>query len=824
MRSLSFISFIFVAGLVLSGCNRKKDPEEQRLSWSTESPLSIPYRVRLQRLEKKNLLRNPSFETGRTFRLDSTKTSFVIDAWQQVGQHVAWVDTRQDSIFLKNEAFSGFRSVKITRNQAYETDIQGEGIMSEFIKVIPGNYHLSFYTRLENILPVKGRLGIKMFDAIEVRLLFFDKSKILLGSEHAFPQAKQQIDNSFKSLSLANFSAIPSFGWGRIIGKSAEFPFPEGDIPTNAHYVKILIGLKGTGTMWIDSIDFSYTRKNFSVGERMAEYTDTAFQLPPIILPTPKLIQRLESFNLASLGDHHVPLIILIPVDADNLTRHAAELLKTSLMKSLGHTGVAGKMDAGIRIVETLNENQAGDKGLTFILGQTDHFKSYRKSLPDAEIKDHSQGYYICTLPDLPRVIFLNGNNPAGIFYAVLSAVQLIDGQKPVFHNARVIDYPDFENRFCTLGNAPDPDTWEKEMKMIQELEACKMNGAFYYINDKQDHAPGSFIHSFGTGLNHSGLFSLAAVYSDRLDENGQSSVMVYAPQRLLPDDSSLCYPFPVSLLSSEELEKQVVALNSFTPDPPSSRSGLLLMHPVYNNQLLDFSQYANQSEGGFRGFVWLYSGSSFFSLNTDDADLARFSAFARGKPVFMDNSMLVSTSWGHYGGASPYYSGKIRLFNIFEPFGNLGIREQYVQLNNSLFWINLTANSEIDLIRLSTAADFMWNCKTYDPDYSLWKVLCVRYGADAARSLIQYADQYSLMLEIVQMLEQKETLPRSMKNVRADLTLLASGSGKLGPILGSDHPLLQEINRLNAQIRNRIEKFLQTAKEESMNNTFLLN
>jgi len=34
-----------------------------------------------------------------------------------------------------------------------------------------------------------------------------------------------------------------------------------------------------------------------------------------------------------------------------------------------------------------------------------------------------------------------------------------------------------------------------------------------------------------------------------------------------------------------------------------------------------------------------------------------------------MDNSMLISTEWGQFAGSNGYYPGKIRLFNIFEPF-----------------------------------------------------------------------------------------------------------------------------------------------------------
>ena len=71
--------------------------------------MTIPYRTRLQRLEKGNLVRNPSFETGRTFIIDSSTTSFVIDGWQQIGQHIEWVDILTDSLYHSLRPFRVIR-------------------------------------------------------------------------------------------------------------------------------------------------------------------------------------------------------------------------------------------------------------------------------------------------------------------------------------------------------------------------------------------------------------------------------------------------------------------------------------------------------------------------------------------------------------------------------------------------------------------------------------------------------------------------------------------------------------------------------------------
>ncbi len=76
-------------------------------------------------------------------------------------------------------------------------------------------------------------------------------------------------------------------------------------------------------------------------------------------------------------------------------------------------------------------------------------------------------------------LIFLGGNNSVGIYYAVLSAVQLIDGKQPVFHNAQVIDYPDFENRYFTLDNIPDQSAAVHSAVISAKLADYKMNGVF---------------------------------------------------------------------------------------------------------------------------------------------------------------------------------------------------------------------------------------------------------------------------------------------------------------------------------------------------------
>lgn len=787
MRFLIFISLV-LTGMFFTEC--KKDPDEQRLSWSTEAPLSIPYRQRIQRFEKNNLLRNCSFETGKIYQVDSLKTSFKIDGWHQMGEHVKWVDTRNGSIYRKDEAYSGYRSIRIVRLHANETDEQGEGVLSEFVKVIPGNYSFSFYTRLENVMPVKSRLGIKMNDAIDVQLKFFDRNKNEISSKTSYPQQRQLIDNSFKSLSFANFSTIPSFKWGKIIGKSADFPFPEGDIPTNAHYIKIFIGLKGTGTMWIDSVNFSYSRKNFSVEERMMAYTDTNMTMQPFIIPTPKKMERLESVVLFEPSDTASVPVIIIPDDADVTTQNAGNLLQHALSISISALNNKNKKIPVVRILSAKNV-KTENKRLTFILGKTSLYPKYQDALPFSEIAGRSQGYFIFTPHEKPDLIFLGGNTSDGIYYAVLSAVQLIDGKQPVFHNVQLVDYPDFENRYFTLGDLPNQSSAGRYAEIAADLADYKMNGVFYKTGTRHDLAGDIPFHDYREKVSLQPVFDVGIISADKTaDPLIGADIVVFSPRWILPEDSTLSYPPLMDL---------------FVKDSALAPQSMLIA-PVYNNYLLNYLQYMNQETLFTLSSTCFYSGSSFFSLNTDDADFAGFYAYTHSKPVFMDNSMLVSTVWGRYNAAYPYYPGKLRLFSIIEPYMNTGLREHLGQLDSSMFWINLPANSELNMIRLATAADFMWNTMNYDPDYSLWRVLVSRYGMNVARELIHFANQYGLMLETELRLQKNEQIQRNLKNIREDLSVLSVSARNLEKWLGADHSLVKDIRSLNTLLKARLE------------------
>ena len=147
------------------------------------------------------------------------------------------------------------------------------------------------------------------------------------------PYKKIFLDSGFKGYSFSNFKYIDSLGWGKIRARSYNYPLSEGDIPDRTQFVRIFIGLKGTGTMWIDKVDLRYSKWNFTALERMTPYFDSSFSAASMLIPTPKQVQANGSIPLfQKIEDAYTPPLILIPASAKKQTIIAANLVKEELM------------------------------------------------------------------------------------------------------------------------------------------------------------------------------------------------------------------------------------------------------------------------------------------------------------------------------------------------------------------------------------------------------------------------------------------------------------------------------------------------------------
>ncbi len=839
MKTLKLARLFGLLSLILLfSCKEPKKISPAPISWYSDDPVSIPFRTRLQKFERTNLVDNNSFESGKIFVVDTAEATFRIDGWQKVGNNVHWVNIEQDSIYSPDEAVDSIHSIKINREKADETDNDGEGIISDFIKVIPGNYSLSFYVRLDNVCSNKGRLGTKLYDAINIRVYFFDKNKIPVSSRLYLPHKEIYIDNSFKGSSFSNFWQIEKFGWNKVIGKSHNYVCPEGNIPDDARYVKLFFGFKGTGTVWFDNINFHYTKSNFTSLERMQMLTDTIYSKHEVIIPSPKKIQKYESIIYYKPGNNISSLpVILVPDNLNVETRNAAQILKSKIENLFNLLLDEPSNVPEIKIVKKLSPNQVKSSKIIFSIGKNVLYDRFKEILPLGKIENIPQSYFIYTNSDMPNIIFLAGDKAIGDYYAATTAVQLFDNKNFIFHNAKVIDYPDFKNRFYHLSTYNKNNDVEKDIAIIDMLTMYKLNGAYIsnelsidsirykniigpvgtkYSNSdifkfKMLVAPVNY-YNYITGTNNAQggdkKYYSNAYHFSRLKKicrtgfNAGAEGIAYVHYFINPDQMDMCSN---SYLDKylDDADKFYRYINNLNLHLKSTYPGkkLEILLPFYNNEYIDNTHwlaeiFLDYSESWpLSNITYYWSGSSYHSLNNDNADLERMTAYLNKAPIYWDNSLITVSKAGNYSGYYPYYPGKLRLYNIFEPYNDENIKVMLSNTNKEQIFFNGTVNSELELIKFATIADFSWNTEAYDSDISLWKVLLSRYGSEAAWALMFLNDQYCSLMEVLlkmKLEEQSQKLLRKGESIINDLNM---SKEHLISLLTESHPLIKEIS-----------------------------
>ena len=118
-------------------------------------------------------------------------------------------------------------------------------------------------------------------------------------------------------------------------------------------------------------------------------------------------------------------------------------------------------------------------------------------------------------------------------------------------------------------------------------------------------------------------------------------------------------------------------------------------------------------------------------------------------------------------------------------------------------------------MIRLATAADFSWNVIQYDPDYSLWKVLVMRYGTDVARELIIFASQHAEMIEILLKLKNNEQMTRNIKNGQDKLEELDIIIRGIENKQGDTRPLAIELRSIHSYLIDQFNLYQTVASAE---------
>jgi hypothetical protein len=790
--------------------------------WSGSEPLSIPYDIRLNQFEKDNLVANPSFEAGHDIEATTGDLS-RINGWEMVGRNVRWAD-HESADFTAADVNTGRRAVRILRKKANELD-EAEGVISDYIAVIPGNFYFSYHIKLKNITNNKYRLGVQLYDAVVIKVLFFDADKQPIEPGAWNPVSKSLMDNSDKSYSFSNYWTIDDFPWGQVRGRTYNYPFSEGDIPDRTRYVRLFFGLKGTGAMWIDDIVYRYSKWNFTALERLKPYIDSPLTLAESLIPTPKHIQKTDDiiFYDSRLPNFHLPMIVL-PQNPAAADYTAAKILQEKIFEVLGRVMPAQEFKRSrIRIIK---DNYSFDDilkaKLVFSIGRNKVFKKVQPRLPLDAMQDKPQGYAIkgARIGD-SHIVFLYGETPLARYYAAATAIQLFDTDKTVYHNATIVDYPDFLGRSFVFKGWKNMEELEDDLHSLARLSLFKLNkvylgfhrpGATWYETDDL-HRQG--IKDVGKWCRDRGVMSLAMMVnpyshfgfetsaenlSDQLrytwtHGSPQSLAMLkklYQPAlnagaetiMLLADDS---VPHTgknrqnYSLFTVEDKARFVTLQNAqahvinelkqwIDREFPGTR--LEFCPPWYSNEHIDRSQ--GKAENYFRELTFqippevaiIWTGPTVRSLSVDRADLYRYRSLIGRWPMFWDNTLYArNIESPNYGGYPAHYPGKVRMCNLFEPYDTYRPKEFQKYNDGRQMYTNGAASSEVYKIKYATLADYEWNTAAYNPELSLWKTLTRVYGRPVAEMLLHFNDAYYGVYEMCLGLKSEGSNPEYVKS-----------------------------------------------------------
>lgn len=743
------VNLIIILFVLLQSCVPAKNDSDEFENWTSTEPLSVNYKARKQKLDNQNLVYNHSFEFGKVKQLDSLTSSIKVDGWELIGSSVSWISLEGDSVLKDTgQVHSGLHSIRIRRRSADETESIGHGVLSDYIKVIPGNYLLTLYLNLKDIKNPKSRLGTKIYDAVDIRIVYYDKNKIQISRKEYSELYKKRIDNSFKGLSFANYSEIDSTGWLHIIGRSHIFPYQDGDLQDDTKFIRIFIGLKGTGVLWVDDVDFRFTRWNFTALERISPYFDTSLSKSDLIVPQPIEVDILESIIYYRPYFKESFPAILIPSSADKITLNAAVEFEKGIREYL--MSVAGIKRADIPdLIRRGNLLENDNASIVFSLGDNDLFAKYRHKLPLSKIKDRKQAYFIYSIHDPENVVFLYGNSPEANYFAIQAAIQLFDNKRPLYHNANVIDYPFYEERSLFLTKidnyALDYLNGDNHSRFNRIYLPAKNDITRKILSNGRDNFSIWIYHELNPGskdfsgdieyiknlIHHHGknIGGVAFLFHSPIaDGISLETAMNYA--------DTLCKKKPDSKALNSL--REFVRLSGIHAEFMPYYSNNLFINSCCPNQefyeeLLDNTRYNNVS------CIW--SGYDLQSWRIDEADAYMFRKYCSCPFSFLDFTLYMKDQDMRYFGYDSVFPHKLLTASLFESYENEIVPEIYEKTEHII--LGYDVSDLFDRIRLKTASDFLWNPVSYNPDLSLYKALVSEFGIEISRNILKFNDLY---------------------------------------------------------------------------------
>lgn len=522
--------------------------------------------------------------------------------------------------------------------------------------------------------------------------------------------------------------------------------------------------------MWVDDVRFEFTRHNFTLYERLQSWQDSTFSPYDLLIPRPKRVHpggdHVLFKDTASGGQ---PVILIAP-DAGPVVREAAEKLERKI------NDMAPDSRQKASILTHARGQQFRNASLVFSLGENAFSRKYRAQLPYDSIYDKPQGYFISSLQDRPNTVFVAGNRPIGTYYGITTLMQLLNSDGPVYHHARVIDYPDYIRRgvYCS-----------EDLQNLDFLVQHRFNRIYPKTSNNQLYPSQSLIRKIGRQSLDGELFtpglSLALYPPDGRERahpfEGSRKQQILKGFRQFKDeglgslvlrmDQVFSHPDSCGRQSNKKapangytgmLEEQIQLIRSLVREAEGRMEISCL--PVWNtNQCMVRSHGKGEmllKELFSRvpsGVNLLWSGPVAYPLKVDAAELTYVEKATGEKPVFYCRDMNPFTREAFLQA----YPGKARMSSLFDHF-NLELPASLAMNHRGGLLARAAPDSALTRIGLMTLSDYLWNAHDYNPDRALLRVLISRYGQQVAWDLIRLNEAWFGLYEMYGKIRSRET------------------------------------------------------------------
>jgi hypothetical protein len=128
---------------------------------------------------------------------------------------------------------------------------------------------------------------------------------------------------------------------------------------------------------------------------------------------------------------------------------------------------------------------------------------------------------------------------------------------------------------------------------------------------------------------------------------------------------------------------------------------------------------------------------------------------------------------------------------------------------------INSPLDSELMKIRIATAADYLWNTRTYDPDLSLWKVLVSRYGREVGMNLYRFNESYMNLIGSLTALKNDSGNQRYARQIKHQLEIMQETLSILDGLIPHHPRLLNELKSLKLDLEHTFDKEVEAISTE---------